>query len=379
MKDSEAVATVTIALQMIRRLNDSCLNMKRMVRRDIFVPKAGRKSLRHSFLLMALLVMAAGCASEPDKTATPRPEPTFPQERYLTAVGSGDTDAEARRHAVAEMSNIFESRVYAETVARAHAAIDETDRETFGKQLESNIRIVSSVKLKGVRIGKIWKDAATGQYQALAVLDKLQAKRVWDAEIDMLDTALQGALSAEKVAESRFRKLQAFNEIMSLWLQREVIRNRLRVIGFPNLMADVQLDISHVARSIAALRGSMTIFVETTGKHGDVVDSAVRRYLTQNGYNMVDSANDADLVVRGDLVISSVDLNNPRVFFVRATVDARLTDPSTNKQVGEIREDIRKGHISRKEAVRMAAEAIAAITARKIDVYFGIGKQRKLD
>ena len=97
--------------------------------------------------IIMLCFLVGGCAAAPkQKTATAGTE-EFPEARYLTATGIGASEAEARREAVGELSRIFESQVSTEVAATTASFMDAATGELFEKNVESRIRIESSVRI----------------------------------------------------------------------------------------------------------------------------------------------------------------------------------------------------------------------------------------
>jgi hypothetical protein len=139
--------------------------------------------------LIALIMAVAGCTGTGQKAPDEKGQ-IFSKEKYLTATGSGDTETEAKNEALAELSSIFESRVYSETRSQAQSLIDTTAEELFEKKVESYIRIISSVELTGARIGKVWQDPKSRLYYATAILDRLQAGRRWKKELDQIENVM---------------------------------------------------------------------------------------------------------------------------------------------------------------------------------------------
>ena len=65
------------------------------------------KKLTVAVVLTVLLTF--GCGG-PEKISPVEKQTAYPESRYLTAEGSGQTEIEARRRALAELSGIFESK-----------------------------------------------------------------------------------------------------------------------------------------------------------------------------------------------------------------------------------------------------------------------------
>ncbi len=108
-------------------------------------------------LLTAAIVFAGGCSGPAEKPLVKK-QTEFPESRYLSAEGSGQTEIEARRQALAELSGIFESKVHAETTSFARAVIGPDNNELFEKNVESKLAVVSSVRLTGAQIGRVCQD-----------------------------------------------------------------------------------------------------------------------------------------------------------------------------------------------------------------------------
>ena len=68
----------------------------------------------------------------------------------------------------------------------------------------------------------------------------------------------------------------------------------------------------------------------------------------------------------GRLKLTSLDLGNPDVRFIRAMADVQLVDMDTDVQIAAFDESVRKGHVDEGEAARRSVEAIAAQVARKL-------------
>jgi hypothetical protein len=96
---------------------------------------------------VVLVLAATGCAGQAQKS-TPEKVNRFPEERFLTATASGATEMEAKNRALAELAQVFESRVYSETSSRSHSLIGATAQEQFEKEVDSFFRIHSSIELR---------------------------------------------------------------------------------------------------------------------------------------------------------------------------------------------------------------------------------------
>jgi len=325
---------------------------------------AGRGFFR---LLIILVIFAvAGC-----QTASVRHDPgdAYPASRYLTARGTGQSEQEARNQAVAELSRIFESRVYSDTMDRIKSVVDSSGSEISEQSIESTIRVVSAMELKGVEIGKTWLDREKNVHYALAVLDRLRAREEWMSEVADIDASIEGEFNVYREAPGRFGRYRALRRILGLWIKRESVVSRLRVLGFGR-DARPSYEIKEVLSGIPRLRSRMKVHVVFRGPRAGEVAGRTSSVLSSAGYLLVDDRSAADVVVEGSVRVVPVDLRNPGWEFARALVSAVVMDTATGDTVGEVSLKARAGHLTYEEAVHRAVRKVAAPVAERIMEYF---------
>ena len=318
----------------------------------------------------AVLFVAVSCAAPPDKAPEPE-DRAFSPARYLTAEGVGATEAEARREALAALAGIFESRVYSETASAAASFVTEGAPEAFEKSVESRVRIVSSVRLRGARIGSIRRDEKSGLFHALAVLDRRQAAREWSDQLVMIDTRMNAEMAALSGLSGRLVRMGALNRILAAALEKAALRSRLRVIGMPAAGAE-DPDLQPIADEAAAIRSAAEFFVDITGDRAAAVAARIEQALGAEGLAVAREPAQAAGAVNGSVETVGLDLGNRDVHFVRMTLRMTVVDVDSGTQVAAISEDVRKGHVDEKEAVRMAAEALSDRAAERLLAVLGL-------
>lgn len=259
------------------------------------------------YAYLVVLILTIGCVKDHPLT---KPVPEYPESVYFKAEGTGQSEAEARDQALAEMSKIFEAEVFSDTYDRAVAIIDSTGNDIFRGDIESDIRVVSSVKLEGARIGRTWFDNEKGIYRALAVLDRRQAGENWKGEIKDIDDKIEGEYSALDTMNSKFMKLRSLMEILDLWVERESRVSRLRVIGLRDA-STLSYDIKNAFYMVPQLKADMLIFMKITGEHGNEMEAILSGALNKAGFVLSDERNRADVLITGEVEAGPVELKTP--------------------------------------------------------------------
>ncbi len=294
----------------------------------------------------------------------------YPSSKYLTAEGMGQSESEARDRAKAELSNIFESKVSSEVIQRVRSVIDQADKETVTRDDEQKIRVLSSVDLKGLEIGKVWHDKKQGNYHALAVLNRHKAREEWQGKVDDIDDRIEAMLNSIESLKSNFSRLQTLKKARRLWLKKEVVVSRLRVLGFSAAsMADY--DVKSILNMTAQITSNLLVSVNIIdGIYGKLISDEITEALNREGYAVTGNANEANIEIKGSVKVSPVDLQNPGWEFARATVSIALSDTESGLTVGEIPENKRASPLTYKEAAHKAVKGVSALGAVNIVEYF---------
>ena len=315
-------------------------------------------------ILIVLIVGVFGCAGTDQKVADEKGR-SLSKEKFLTATGSGDTEREAKNRALAELSNIFESRVYAETRSRAESVIDTTAEELFEKKVESYIRIISSVELTGARIAEVRQDPESRLYVATAVLDRVQAGRQWKNELNQIEAVMEAEYQALSEVRGKLPRLIALNGLLMLTLKKGVLESRLGVVGFAGA-GGFEADMQPVYDELAALKAKIKFNIHMTGQNSRQATRLLTASLAENGLMLSDREADADAWIRGSVDIQPLKLYNPDVHYTRATITVAIMDVETGLMVATISEQVRKGHIDKSEAIRIAVQQVTETVSDKL-------------
>ncbi|MGA1868462.1 MAG: LPP20 family lipoprotein [bacterium] len=321
-----------------------------------------KKLLLLMFLLSALPAFAA--SKKPDIT------PEYSASKYLTATGIGQSEQEARRQAKAEMSSIFESTVMSSVLSIVRSATSESGEETVTRDAEQKIGVLSAVELKGVTIGKTWYDEKQNVYYALAVLNRQKARREWQEKIDSMDDKIEITLNSLESMPSPFSKLRSLLHINKLWLERQVIASRLRVLGFEDASI-TDYEIRDIYKKIHSIKASMRIYLDfAEDNYTKTVASLISEQLGQEGYIITTERDNSNITLKGSVTLEQVDIKNPDWKYARATVSVAIMDTHTNEIVGKIEENKRGSHLTYSEAAHNAIKKVSKVLTVRILDYF---------
>jgi len=313
-----------------------------------------------------VLISCAGAGHGGPATTDGPARDSYPEARYLKATGLGRTEGEARSQAVAELSRIFESRVKSEALDRVRTVSrvsPEKADETTEQWLDSRVQVVTSVELKGVEIAETWREGST--YYALAVLDRRKARDGWLREMQNIDERIRGRLDAAEALGSRLMRYRGLREAAGMWVEREVLAGRVRVLGFGE-GGSPPYDMKEVFREMAVLKSRMPVFIAVEGEHASVFRDRVAGALANAGFVVTGDSGQAAVVVRGKAEIFPVEPAPPGWKYARARAALRAMDADGGLTVCEVSVERRSSHLNFREAAARALRSAIEEAAERL-------------
>ncbi|MFP4565320.1 MAG: LPP20 family lipoprotein [Spirochaetaceae bacterium] len=288
--------------------------------------------VRITMLALAAVVFLVGCASGPGPagggasggssgdggvrtTAAGEPIPewyenpksVYPDDQYLSAVGSGDTRRSAEQDALGALSQIFEARVTVDN------RVNERYREIAGASgnfSESDVRLANSVnvqsdqRLVNVQYGESFTDSQ-GRVHVIAYMNRMETGRVYRDLIRknaaQIERFLEEAETEERILR-RFAFVSAANVIAQ---SNRALIDQLQIISAP-LAATLQLpyDEQAVAERRLDVASEMAYRVNVSGGAASRVEEVVAGALSSEGF-VVSSG--GPLLVRGSAELEAAE------------------------------------------------------------------------
>jgi len=324
-----------------------------------------RKSVFGITLALIIQVLLSGCATGGSgKTGAGSMEGReariegYPESVYLRAVGTGQTEPEARNRAVSELTRIFVSKVKSEAVDTVKSVMLDRKGESLEETLFSRIQVVSDLELEGVELPEVWKEGQT--FYALAVLERQKAARGWKSRIEDIDSRISGEMAVAAERRSVLLRYRALKRVTSLWAERAVYMSRLNVLGFGAPSAH-EADVRGAMRDIAAMKGNMRFYLDISGS--PTLAEGLAKSLGKAGFIMAPGKSDADVVIRGGVDIQRLDMDTEDWKYARAIASLSVIDAITGESVGEISENVRTAHVSYSEASSKAVRKLTPVVS----------------
>jgi len=333
---------------------------------------------RHLVILLVLLLIIPifAMAKKPKANGRPTwvddPKSEYPESRYLSAVGSAGSRAEAENNAAANLAKIFRSEISTSTsyVERYNELMSETKSEASTEtQSSKNVQVKASQNLLNIEIGKAWTDKL-GQVYAVAYLDKFKTADIYEEKINENSLQIQHYLQQGLVSSHTWKIYACYNIAGIINQNTEELMSQLAIISLDTKESiELGYEPNELKSRTAEFAKGIHFKIETTGDAADKVTSVIEEIITSSGFTLSD-LNAAFIKVETKL--EDVELNQPQKF-VRYYLTINVCDPSGNNII-TLSENSREGHINQDEAraraIRTMSNKIKAELRNKLFKYF---------
>ncbi len=328
------------------------------------------------FFITLLLANTVALAKPPDWVNSQSNR--YPAGFYLVGVGQADSREGAKEDALASIAKIFRVQIeqqtsdwekYIQIESRGKTQIEQK------KSIESLTHVSTDKVIEGVVIVETAQDGAV--YYALAMMDRLQATAKLSERIADLDQRVKASLALAQQSPEKLSRIKNYKYAIKTLLMRDATNTELQIVNVKGSGIPSPVSITEVVQAYDEwLAKNFLIDVEVSGAQGAVVEEAITASLLREGFpvNGDDEDVDSDLLVKGDVTLTPIELQGQSFKYVRWCVDLTILETKGNRIVGVITKSGREGHLSASEAESRAIRALqpAVITdiGERIAEYF---------
>lgn len=309
-------------------------------------------------ILLVWAFFLAGCAGSSAQPANVPEwveggEPaTYPRARYLSAVGTADSQDAAKDRARAELARAFEVHVVATAQQEERLAFGEGGNR-YEAHLGQQVVTRTTATLRGVEIGETWREPETGRYHVLVVLNRQRAASALRESMAGLDVATSHYLRQADAADDSLEAVAALARGLEAQRQRTEEQKALRVLTGAGVQ--VRHELAVLQARLAAEAAAIPFRIEARGDHGDRVAQMLQAAVADAGFRL--GGNDGGY--RLEAVLELEDLGErDGWYWQRGGLTLRLLDGAGEAR-GENRWPVRGAATDRATAERRALEQVS--------------------
>ncbi len=294
--------------------------------------------------LPVLLFILVGCSAPKPPAWTLDPDARFPAAGYLTGVGSAAGRAAAEDQARSEIAKIFQVTIHAQlssSEAQAQSAVGSLVSSDYNQSVRAELVATTDKALSGVRIAEVWSDPRSGDYYALAVLDRLVAARPLRSQLNDIDLSVADQMRRAENAASPARRLGYYLVILQDLQRRQTLAGDLSILELSGFVAEPPASEAAVAALADRTAGEIRLGVELEGDRGEIVKGSLVQALTAVGMRMA-AAGETNLLVRGAVETEQYTTGDPWQWTV-AAAQVDLLEGADGRLLDTLRTTVREG------------------------------------
>lgn len=328
----------------------------------------GEKRVRNILILLAgaLLFSTQAPATAKDRKQERQAEnataPTwfldrtlaYPEAMYVSATGSGISEATARDDAAGQVALYFESRI---TVSRSTGTAIRAEGSSVAKSgfSDSLTEIGSEATLPGMRFTEPFLSG--GSYYVCAYLSRNECTQTLSAQVSRALSQTESAITRHRNETASLSALPALREAKnSLKSAQETARwlSALAPERSAAYFAETDRLSSECAEISARVRRQLTVSVQIAGDRDSLVKNTLRQIFSEAGFVCLESG--ARCAVVGEITVS--ESQNQVGCFVYPGISLRMTEHGVPVS-SYARQYDRYGHTTMEAAYRKAWTEIA--------------------
>lgn len=319
-----------------------------------------------------LLSLASGCfvISTPDWIGGSSRD--YPNGSFLIGVGTGDTRKAAEDDAMETLSRNFRVDVRRQTQELEKYIQQDAGRRALMSRsvnIDQLTTITSDKVLEEAVIEAVWRHPKTGQFHALALIERVHAESMLLKRIREVDQAVKAYLDPARSSGDKIQTLRAINQALKALFLRETLNTDLRVISPSGRGLVAPVTLARVNEGLQEfLKTQLRIAVEVGGLHAEAIRGSFLQSLSEKGFYAPESGPEdetrpakPDLLIRGTVAFEPAE--QPDHPGIRWSADFQILEAETGRVLG--------GLVKSGRAEGAPGEAAEAAAVRAVQREFG--------
>jgi len=315
-----------------------------------------------------------GCASTKAEKGLPEwienPNTRYHEALYLTAVGSGSSREDAKRDALASLSNIFSVDVsfdrriieaYTESRKGKDIDVDHSINLLTNSALKSENRLINA------RDGETYFDDKTGTFYVLVFINRTETEPLYLDEIEKNDEITEEYYYLARGTDDKLEKFIYLKKAFQVASINEGLRQVHLIISQMDDTPIPPISKQKLEMEFSLLSKRIIAKIRVTGEFQDEFAGFLREVIQKTGFTT--GRENEDLTIKANLNIEPIDLPRKEEF-VRWRVLIDVHNAMTGNTMETFTKEGREGHVSREAARSRALRTVQEIIMNEFYIEF---------
>ncbi len=259
-----------------------------------------------------IVILITSCSAQNSSDVFLNLEKDYPQSKYLSAIGKGDSRRDAEKNAMGKLALIFESQINTSQTLNEHYSEfsdDEGSSLTYEASTKKRTNVSSDQKLLNVKYGKHGVDEVGNNF-IVAYINKRETAAIYDEKIEGFHTSILSLKNNAVKADSKIKRYAALNRAS------KQMNENLGLMKQQTIISPYNPDFSDKVatyNSIYAKKGEVANSIKfvISESDEDIVNS-LSSIITSKGFKIAKSG---DFLISSSLKYEEVDLGRKEIFY----------------------------------------------------------------
>jgi len=309
------------------------------------------------FLISVIIIL--GCMPVQKIAASPEgkrpswidnPSKLYPDNEYLTGIGSGSTRKEAENDAFASLAKIFsvEIKVNQSTINRyLEEDVNGENKSTFSSLLSGRTSARSNQKIKNIKIERTFFSDNEGIYYVLAVLNRAETAALYRDEMRRNSNKIDTYYQRYQESGKKLQKLNFLNKTISLTQVNLLLSEQYHIIsmrkGWTPTVSESELNAQRLE-----LLDKISVSIIPEAKAVPEITSYLKEAISEIGFKVKEGP--ADFTVKYNFSADKSSLLRKNAAVLNWHLNINLRDNLNNKAIDAFNTNKRSVGISAQAA-----------------------------
>ncbi len=280
------------------------------------------------------------------------PSRLYPENEFLTGIGSGSTRKEAENDAFASLAKIFsvQIKVNQSTINRyLEEDVDGQNKSTFSSLLSGRTSARSNQKLKNIKIARTYFSEKEGVYYVLAAMDRSETAALYKDEIRRNNEKIDTYYQRYEENSKKLQKLNYLNKTIGLTQINLLLNEQYKIIsgrsGWTPTITESDLNAQRME-----LLDKISVSIRPDGNDVSEIASYLKEAVSDIGFKIKEAP--ADFAVKYSFSSKKSSLLRKNTSVLNWHLNINLTDNLNHRDIGAFNVAKRSVGIS-EEAARL--------------------------
>ncbi|AXJ02423.1 LPP20 lipoprotein [Cyclonatronum proteinivorum] len=324
-------------------------------------------------LTLALSIMLISCASTP---RTPQwltsPGDVYPDQQYLTAIGSGSSLQAAQDNAAGNLARTFRADVQA-----SQTLVDDFLETMQGEDVNLNritslistTQVTSDLEMLNVQMYETHR-SPEGTYYVLIGFERLPTSIIYSREITSNDMVIESIVGQAERDNSVIRKMGFYRAALTISRVNENLSQQRDLILARSVPFNTETERRlEIERKLDELADQATVEIHTSDDFPRELDGALRGAFQELGFRTGEGVGSALLNVRADFLMEDTDLGRTDAHFKHWSLTVDIQDTQTRTDFSSFFREGRTGAATEDQASRRTARDARAAVERPFKTF----------